>query len=210
MSSANARTPTRPRVEGEREVEIFEAVVRLVAETGYDKLTYDAVATEVHASKATLYRKWPTKAELVVEAVVSRMCANDDCDIDTGSLRGDLLAGACEDGGLTSTMPGLVSSLLPALQRDSDFFEVFRTRFVEPKLRRTMVVFARAVERGEIGPDAELGRLAMVLPAMCIHAAVVLGQTVGRAEAVAIIDTVVLPACRATLGAPDLGAARAT
>lgn len=201
MSTVSS-TQTRPRVEGEREVEIFDAVVRLVSETGYDKLTYDAVAAEVHASKATLYRKWPTKAELVVEAVVSRMCDNDDVDIDTGSLRGDLLSGACEDGGLTSSMPGLVSSLLPALQRDPEFFGVFRQRFVEPKLRRTLAVFARAAARGEIGPDADLDRLSLILPALCIHDVVVLGRTVGRAEVVAMIDSVVLPACRATLDTP--------
>ncbi|WP_295698630.1 TetR/AcrR family transcriptional regulator [Lapillicoccus sp.] len=198
MSTAEAPAPTRPRVEGDREVEIFDAVVRLVAETGYDKLTYDAVAGEVHASKATLYRKWPTKALLVVEAVVSRMCGSDDIDIDTGSLRGDLLVGACEDGGLTSTMPGLVSALMPALQRDPDFFEVFRERFIEPKLQRSLAVFARSVERGEIAPDADLVRLSTVLPAMCMHDFLLLGRAVGRDEVITMIDTVVLPACAAT------------
>ncbi len=203
MSTAEAPAPTRPRVEGEREVEIFEAVVRLVAETGYDRLTYDAVAGEVHASKATLYRKWPTKALLVVDAVVSRMCGNDDIDIDTGSLRGDLLVGACEDGGLTSTMPGLVSALLPALQRDPDFFGVFRERFIEPKLQRTLAVFDRAVARSEIGADADLERLSMILPAMCLHDVLLAGRTIGRDEIIAMIDTVVLPACRASLASPD-------
>ncbi len=67
-------TATRPRVEGERATEIHEAVIRLLVEHGYDRLTFDAVAAEVRASKATLYRKWPTKAALVVEAVVETIC----------------------------------------------------------------------------------------------------------------------------------------
>lgn len=200
MNAVNAPALTRPRVEGDREVEIFAAVVRLLGETGYDRLTYDAVAAEVHASKATLYRKWPLKAELVVEAVVSRMCGPDEDGPDTGTLRGDLLSGACEAGGLTSDLPVLVSALMPALQRDPEFFGVFHERFIEPKQRRTQSVFARAQQRGEIGPGADLDRLAMILPAMCIHDVIVLGRQTCRDDVVAIIEDVVLPACRATLG----------
>ena len=88
MNAALAAAPTRPRVEGEREVEIFEAVVRLVADNGYDKLTYDAVASDAHASKATLYRKWPPKAALVGEAGVGRMWDNDATHMAAGSRRG--------------------------------------------------------------------------------------------------------------------------
>ena len=63
-------TTCRPRIEGERESEIFTAVVALLVEVGYDKLTFDAVATTVRASKATLYRRWADKPSLVVDAMV--------------------------------------------------------------------------------------------------------------------------------------------
>jgi AcrR family transcriptional regulator len=59
----------RPRIEGGREDEILDATVAVVAELGYDRLTMDAVATAAKASKATLYRRWSTKAELVVDAI---------------------------------------------------------------------------------------------------------------------------------------------
>ncbi|HEY9378647.1 MAG TPA: helix-turn-helix domain-containing protein, partial [Jiangellaceae bacterium] len=59
----------RPRVAGEREDEILDATVRVLVNVGYDKLTLDAVAAEARASKATLYRRWKGKAELVVDAV---------------------------------------------------------------------------------------------------------------------------------------------
>ena len=65
----------RPRIEGEREGEIFAAVVALLVEAGYDKLTFDAVATAVRAGKATLYRRWPTKADLVLDAVAGHLPA---------------------------------------------------------------------------------------------------------------------------------------
>lgn len=197
MAEADVATSPRPRVQGEREAQIYDAVVTLLLEHGYDKLTLDAVATYVHVSKATLYRKWADKAELVVEAVVSRMPSPDD--VDTGSLRGDLLGLACEAGGLTSGLPPLVAALLPSAQRDPQLFAVVRSRLLEPKRERTVVIFRRAQARGEIGPGADLPRLAEIMPAMAIHEYVVLGHPFTREGALRILDEVVLPACRATL-----------
>ena len=64
-------TGTRPRVEGERELEILEATLEVLDEVGYDLLTMDAVATRAKASKATLYRRWKGKPELVVAAIMA-------------------------------------------------------------------------------------------------------------------------------------------
>ena len=80
----------RPRVTADREQEIYDTALELVAQHGYDRLTLDAVAQHANASKATLYRRWGSKAGLVVEAVCRAEPVLDD--IDTGSLRGDLRA----------------------------------------------------------------------------------------------------------------------
>jgi maltoporin len=53
-----AETATRPRVEGDREQEIYDATLEVLEEVGYDRLTMDAVATRAKAGKATLYRRW--------------------------------------------------------------------------------------------------------------------------------------------------------
>jgi AcrR family transcriptional regulator len=198
MTTTSTKPVPRPRVEGDRETEIYDAVIRLVVELGYDKLTFDAVAADVRASKATLYRKWSSKAALVVDAVASRFCG-DGTVPDTGSLRGDLVAGACEDGGLTSELPELIGSLVAALHRDTDLFDAFRTRYLEPSIQRGFDIFARAQERGEIGPGADLRQLSMILPAMCIHEGIVFGREIDRAGVLAIVDGIVLPACAATL-----------
>ena len=81
----------RPRIEGEREAEILDAALELLASSGYDRLTMDAVASAAKASKATLYRRWDTKAELVVDALSRAKGAPQLEPIDTGSLRGDLI-----------------------------------------------------------------------------------------------------------------------
>ena len=135
---------SRPRIEGEREGEIFTAVVALLVEAGYDKLTFDAVATAVRASKATLYRRWPTKADLVLDAVAGHLPVEPEVDDDTGSLRGDLLAQACRPGGLCDDSPAVLGALIPAMHRDRDLFAAFRERFVQPKLERNIAAFERA------------------------------------------------------------------
>jgi AcrR family transcriptional regulator len=189
---------TRPRVEGERATEIHEAVIRLLVEHGYDRLTFDAVAAEVRASKATLYRKWPTKAALVVEAVVETVCPSLLDRPDSGSLRGDLVVGACQDRGLTAGLPALLGAVMPALHRDAELYSEFQARFLGPMTEQSVGIFRRAQERGEVGPDADLERLASILPAMAVHQAVVFGRSCGVDDVTAIVDEVVLPACEAT------------
>src|SRR3954453_18015238 len=75
-----------------RESAILCAAFELLAEIGYERLTMDAVAIRARASKATIYRRWPGKAELVAAAL--RLCAgNDTMPIaESDSLRGDLIA----------------------------------------------------------------------------------------------------------------------
>jgi|1186.fasta_scaffold19217_3 AcrR family transcriptional regulator len=202
-------TTCRPRIEGERESEIFTAVVALLVESGYDKLTFDAVATAVRASKATLYRRWPTKADLVLDAVAAQLAAPEEAgeDDDTGSLRSDLIAQACGRGGLCDDSPAVLGALVPAMHRDADLSAAFRRRFVQPKLDRALAAFGRAQERGEVGPHADLHLLANTLAAICVHDMFVFDIHATPERVAHVLDSVVLPAARATLGhepaAPD-------
>lgn len=86
-------TARRSRITPEREAELYEAVLDLLREVGYDALTMDAVAARTKSSKATLYRQWGGKAELVAKAVRHNKPGGIGLgDIDTGSLKGDLHA----------------------------------------------------------------------------------------------------------------------
>lgn len=191
---------TRPRVEGEREAEIFDATARLLVEHGYDRLTLDAIATAVKASKATLYRRWSGKADLVIDSLAHLKGPEHGEPVDTGSLRGDLLAMACTEGGLTDEMPvGVIGALIPALHRDPDLTRAFRERFIGPKLALAAAAFDRARRRGEVGAGADLAFLARILPSMATHEMFVFGTCVTREHVARIVDEVVLPACRATL-----------
>ncbi|TDO49701.1 TetR family transcriptional regulator [Kribbella sp. VKM Ac-2571] len=187
----------RPRVEGGREDEILDATVAVVAELGYDRLTMDAVATAAKASKATLYRRWSTKAELVVDAISRAKGCPMPEEVDTGSLRGDLISMSCGDGGFTDEMPmSVIAGLITALHRDADLQKAFRERFLAPRLELTRKVFERAVERGEIGADVDVDLLSTTLPAVIVHHAYVLGIEPTDELILRVIDNVILPAAR--------------
>ena len=187
----------RPRVEGGREEEILDATVAVVAELGFDRLTMDAVATAAKASKATLYRRWTTKAELVVDAISRAKGCPMPEDVDTGSLRGDLVSMACGDGGFTDEMPmSVVAGLLTALHRDADLQKAFRERFLAPRNELTNKVYERAVRRGEIAPDVDVALLSVTLPAVIIHHAYILGVEPTDDLILRVIDNVILPAAR--------------
>lgn len=188
-------TPGRPRIEGDRETQILDATLALLSTSGYDRLTMDSVATAAKASKATLYRRWSTKAELVIDAIERAKGAPQVHADDTGSLRDDLIAMACTKGGLndpatTSTM----ASIITALHHDHEFADLFHSRFVEPKAAMARVVFERAQQRGEVAPGADLDLLTQLLPAVILHRAFVLRLPIDDDAVIQIIDAVVIPA----------------
>ena len=203
--AAAAQPASRPRVAGDREVEILESAIDVLRDLGYDRLTFDAVATAARASKATLYRRWPHKRDLVIDAVGLFVDCPAEQDPDTGSLRGDLLAQACADGGLDDEVVlGTWSALLPVIHREPELACGIHERFVAPKIAAARTIFENARERGEVGSDADLDTLLMILPSLSIHEALLSGRRPGPERIAEFIDAVVLPACAATLApAPD-------
>ena len=188
-----------------RDDALREAALTLLAEIGYDRLTVDKIAASAGAGKATIYRRWSGKAELVVDAL---MCQKEDVVVpDTGNLRDDLTslalqASAQEEHPLDSqVMIGLVS----ALPHDPELRDVFQDRLVNPHLATLKMVFERAVARGEIAPVQNLDTLVSILPALVLHRVIVLGSAPDEQFFLSIIDQVILPLVHAgtTAVAPD-------
>jgi AcrR family transcriptional regulator len=198
-----AISPGRPRVTGDREQELLGAAIDVLREVGYDRLTFDAVAAAAHASKATLYRRWAHKSDLVIDALALFSGCPAEDDPDTGSLRGDLIAQACADGGLDDeAVISTWSALLPVIHREPAMARGIHERFVAPKIEASRAVFENARRRGEIGPDADIDTLLMILPALSINEALLSGRRPGPDRIAAFVDTVVLPACAATVTGP--------
>ncbi|WP_299056629.1 TetR/AcrR family transcriptional regulator [uncultured Nocardioides sp.] len=192
-SDAATETRTRPRVVGEREREILEAALDVLADVGYDRLTMDAVATAARASKATLYRRWAAKPELVIEALLSTKPMPEP--VDSGTLRGDLLAMFCATGGLTDArQTAVMSSVITAIGRDPEFAAAFRRDFIGPRAEQVVLVFRRAQHRGEVHPDVDVDLIATALPGIVLHRRFFLGEVPDEALVVQVVDHLVLPA----------------
>ncbi|MFM9444617.1 TetR/AcrR family transcriptional regulator [Streptomyces acidiscabies] len=150
---AEVATARRSRITPEREAELYDAVLDLLREVGYDALTMDAIAARTRSSKATLYRQWGGKAELVVKAIRYSKPAPPD-DVDTGTLRGDLHAVIMlEDDCVHERNSALMRGIAMAMHNNEDLRTAFKAQLVDPELSDFKKVIQRAVDRGEIQAD---------------------------------------------------------
>jgi AcrR family transcriptional regulator len=185
----------RPRVEGLREQEILDAALEVLADVGYDRLTMDAVAHQAKASKATLYRRWNSKATLVVEALARAKAVPEAPD--TGDLRGDLLGAFCGLGGLTEhETTATLGAVMTAVSTDPEFAREFRTQVVEPNARVSRVIFERARDRGELRDDLDLDIVVPALAGIVLHRVFVFGETPDQSLVERAVDQIILPAVR--------------
>jgi AcrR family transcriptional regulator len=152
-NGAQGTTAGRPRSE-EAHQAILDATLSLLAEVGFSALTVEGVASRAGVGKATIYRRWPSKLPLVVEAFGGLPGLED---VDTGDLVGDLRQMLRSYLELFNTTP--LAAVLPSLAgeraHNPELSELF-----DPVLkgRRQPLVGAleRAVARGEISPDVDL------------------------------------------------------
>ena len=197
----NLHLTGRPRIEGDREQEILAATIQVLAEVGYDRLTMDAVAKQAQASKATLYRRWETKAGLVIDALASTK--GPTTSPDTGTLRGDLIETFCGHGGLTDQhLVSVFASVITAIARDAEFAEAFRTTFVQAKMAATAAVWERAAARGELRDGIDLALIAPALAGIVLHRALMLGEAPSKELITGVIDQIILPAATGPVAHP--------
>jgi AcrR family transcriptional regulator len=180
-----------------RDPEILDAALEVLAETGYDGMTIDMVAARAKAGKATLYRRWSSKGELVIDAVACmKKNAIDDIELpDTGTLRGDLMAmirpHSIQDG---EKKLQIMAGLMSMLSRAPELAEAANAAIVEPRAEVNRLLLRRAVERGEISADCDIETLALISPSMVAYRLLILQKPVDRAFLVSLIDGVLMPA----------------
>ena len=128
-----------------------------LGESGYDGLTMDRVAERAGVGKAALYRRWPSKREMLVD-LVGQFATMAVLPGDTGSLRGDLLAVADDAIAAVSNpvVRNVIQSLIAAARHSPELTSVLTERFTKPRRRAGNAMLRRAVRRGEISPDTDL------------------------------------------------------
>jgi AcrR family transcriptional regulator len=179
-----------------RQAELLGAVLEVLRDAGYHGLTVDAVAARAHASKQTIYRRWPSKADLVVAAFASAV-ARPPTPADAGSFRDDLV-GVLES--LVSELADLgdmIASLIGELRRNPELATAMRNGYLNGRSQAAVDVFVRARARGEIASDVDINLLWQVAPSMIFFRMLIAGEPVDREFTERLVDNVVVPLCRA-------------
>jgi AcrR family transcriptional regulator len=171
---------------------LLAVTLRLLQEHGYDRLTVDAVAGAARASKATVYRRWPSKAELVLAAFTEgvRQVAVPP---NTGTLRGDLLKLGeivCQQAHQhASTIRAVLveSSRRPALN------DALQHQFIEQRKAVIRHVLRQAVDRGEIADAAITEELWDLLPGYLIFRSIIPSRPPTRHTVQVLVDDFIIP-----------------
>jgi AcrR family transcriptional regulator len=166
--------------------------LQLLQEHGYDRLTVDAVATIARASKATIYRRWPTKAELVLAAFVEGT-RQVSVMPDTGTLRGDLLRLGETICAHVIAHAGTIRAVLVETCRSAELNAMMQQQFVDQRKALMEDVLAQAVARGEIDASAITEELWDVLPGYLIFRTVLTGRSPTRRTVHDLVDNVIIP-----------------
>jgi AcrR family transcriptional regulator len=186
-SHAATASPWSPR-----ETELLAVTLQLLQQNGYDRLTLEAVATTAQASKATVYRRWPTKAELVLAAFIEgiRQVAVPP---DTGTLRGDLL----HIGELileqNNQHAGTIRAVLVEVANNPALSEAMQHQFLDQRKALMRFILQQAVDRGEIDEAAISDELWDLLPGYLTFRALIPNTAPSRDTVRALVDDVLIP-----------------
>ena len=176
-----------------RDAAICDATLALLLEVGYDRMSMDAVAARAHASKATIYRRWPGKQELVLDAVRARGVGLTVAE-DTGSLRGDLVATyRSAIHGSAADDADLIAGVLRAMRTTPELADCVRSQVIESKCDVSRVIVARAIARGELPAETDPLILHEVASALWFHRVLVVGGPVDDVFITHVVDDVLMP-----------------
>ncbi|OPX09400.1 TetR/AcrR family transcriptional regulator [Mycobacterium sp. AT1] len=175
-----------------REAELLAVTLKLLQQHGYERLTVEAVATEAKASKSTMYRRWPSKADLVLAAFIEGT-RESSIPPRTGSLRGDLIAigtSVCHQG---QDHAATMRAVLNEMSRSEALSAAMQEKFVYHRNVLISEVLGDAVARGEIQAEAINPEIWDVLPGYLVFRSLVSERPPTEETVRALVDEVLMP-----------------
>jgi len=177
---------------------IHDAVFAELAEMGYAAFTIEAVAARAKTGKASIYRRWGTKQDLVLDAFIARFGGPDEILdellIDTAAPTRDLLVRLATRICVVSDEAGeIIRAVACEATRDPELAAAVEQKVYLPKRAAVVELLRRGVDRGEVRPDAVRGVYADALPAMLTYRMILNNQPVTEREAAEIVDCLVMP-----------------
>jgi len=156
------RAPGRPRSENSRQA-ILRSTLKLLRKSGFSDLSIEAIAADAKVGKATVYRWWPNKGALVVDAFASSTEGELHFP-DSGSVCRDMEQQMSQVlAVLHSPRGSIVKAVIAAGQSDPELLEEFRKRFLRPRRQEAYQTLRRGIERGELPSGLDLDLVLDVL-----------------------------------------------
>jgi AcrR family transcriptional regulator len=176
-----------------RETELLDVTLQLLQEHGYERLTIDAVAAMARASKATVYRRWPSKAELVLAAFIEgcrQVAVAPPC---TGTLRGDLLRLGEAISQHARQQAATIRAVMVEVSRHPALHDAMQNQFLDQRKALIQQVLRQAADRGEIEHAVISDELWDLLPGYLIFRSIMPNRPPTEHTVQAIVDDVLIP-----------------
>jgi len=181
----------RPR-DPEVERGILVATQDLLIEHGYTGTTIAAVAARARCGKSAIYRRWETKADLVVAAVVATQHQTEAPD--TGDLREDLLAAAMHFADTGDRAALVLARVLSEIGRDEELYRAAHEKIGGPPVATLISVIERWIERGAVAADAHVALIAGIVPTAAFGSVSLRQRALDERTVIDLVDHVLLPA----------------
>lgn len=178
---------------------ILEASFAELSEVGYTAFTIEAVAARAKTGKASIYRRWPTKADLVLDALCDLIPTAEQCglmpDLDDSVTTVDALRNIAQaiSGILDSPAGCVMRSVKCEAASDPELARAIDQRFQAPRREAMLALLRRGVDRGEVRPEAVCEVIVDVLPAMLGHRILLQRERLTESDITDIIDQIVIP-----------------
>ncbi|MFF9086533.1 TetR/AcrR family transcriptional regulator [Streptomyces sp. NPDC014991] len=197
-TAAPARTASPRRRGAVLERAILEAALEQLSTVGWKGLTMEGVAAGAQTGKAAVYRRWPSKEDLVADALVSGLPRLEKAP-DLGSIREDLLTLCRQVRRIMFSRPGVAlrSVIHECDQLQAERFEeVIVGSVVEPTVMLLRAVITRGIQRGEVRSDAANGYVFDAIPAMMMYRSKMCGSEWSDQDLGEMVDRLMLPLLR--------------
>jgi AcrR family transcriptional regulator len=190
-AGAPAKGPGRPR-DPEADGAILRATIELLSEEGYEGLSIEGVAARAGVGKTTVYRRWPSKEPLVVDAIKRYRSPEDPAPPPAGESTRDALVRVLNH--FTRAMgpsesDRMVAGLLAEMSRNAELARAVRTGVLEPRRSFVFAILKRGIERGEIRQDIDLEVVADLLGGPAVTRVFLTGGAITPRLVRKVVDT---------------------
>lgn len=178
---------------------ILEAAFVELTQVGYTAFSVESVAARARTGKASIYRRWPTKQELVMDALETGLPTPEQCgfalELDDSISTADALREVARAVAAVITSPAgdAMRAIKCEALADPELAKMIDDRFQAPRRAALVGLLKRGVARGEVRPEAATELVADVIPAVLSHRVIMLRESLSERDIAAIIAQVLIP-----------------